>query len=216
MKMKKVLLVLAVLMFSTTVAKADNTLNLTLGQMYRDLGLNLLNPNSTIALFVNTSGSDLFDPAVFQSATAWSTDSNIVLLDRWASNDNFGPGSGTATASTSYNQGAFGIATGDPLLLVWYDTPYVESALGAGGQVNYGMFRSENDPNLLPADIPWRAPADGATNDLVFLTASFGGPDADTAGFANFQTAPEPVSAVLGILGGGAMVLRRRLNRAKA
>ena len=206
---KTIIMSVLVLLLGAPMAHADVALSTFIGQLLQQDGLTPYDVNSTLAIIADANRSG-FNADEFKAPDMWTTDTEDIVLGVFATNDFLGlPG----TTQTDLTYSSAGLEIGDPLTLAFYNTPYNPGATGAGGGVWFGTYRTD-DPGL--GDIGWLNPADGSTVSLTFLTQSVGGNVPDIAGVANMQTAPEPVSAVLGILGGGAMVLRRRLNRAKA
>lgn len=118
----------------------------------------------------------------------WLWDSDDLLLDRGqVSAGTAFPFTNTVSISTQgYDAGV------DQWFLLWFDTPYDVSAAGPGSGVDYGV------------ELMGVAGNDGDTLSPFAV-----------GGSAVFQTlgttvVPEPISALLALIGGGAMALRRR------
>jgi hypothetical protein len=208
--MKKMLIALAVMAISPALAQADVTLNMSLGQFLGFDGSTPLSPNSTLAIFADTGSNGFGDFTL--ASDSWAVDPDDVLLALFPTNDFLGAG-------TSFDPVVFGfdgLTAGDELLLAWYDLDFSASLTGPGNGTYFGTFRT--DDAIDGSDIGWVVPNDGATVNLNFVTDALGGSNSAQAGIAQFQTQviPEPISVVLGVIGGGAMIARRRFNRKQA
>ncbi len=204
--MKK-MVIMAALAFSALLTQASITFNFAEGYLYKHDGSTVLPENSTIVLLLDANNNGSFGDLT-QATTSWTADAGDVVLDRWAFNYNYDTGFGSD--SPSYTYGGDVIA-GKQLKLVWYDKTYSAGDAGPGEGVDFGMFRT--DSALTGSDTGWFVPADGNTIALSFLTANAGGDSLESAGTANFQTIPEPASAVLALLGAGMVYVVRRNTR---
>jgi hypothetical protein len=81
-------------------------------------------------------------------------------------------------------------AGGDNYYMLWFDTSYDVAAIGPGAGINYGV----EDLGKVGPDAATYSP------DIV-------------GGNANFQTIPEPATAILAMIGGGLAYFVRRANR---
>ena len=85
--------------------------------------------------------------------------------------------------------------TGDPLQIEWFPSLTIGATAPPAG-TSYGAFRTDTVQAQSPGDtsaIAWVTPADGGTYSLSFITASQGGPNLDSTGYANLIVAvPEP------------------------
>lgn len=205
---KAILMSVLMLLISPVMANADVTVTLYIGQLLKQDGTTPFGLGSTLALLADADNDGF---GQLNQGNTWSTDTGDVVLGSFQTNDFLGDGTGTSqnVVSFSYNN----LSLNDPLMLVFYDTPFIPSSTGAGGGVNYGFYRSDS-PDALLGGIGWLTPADGSTVDLFFITQSFEGSAPNAAGIAQFQTigtvVPEPVSSILALIGGGAMAFRRR------
>ena len=85
---------------------------------------------------------------------------------------------------------------GDPLKLYWFPTLTLATLIPGAEGVPYGAYRAD----LTPDDgDPWITPADGATIDLVFLTADspVGGSTPSAAGDASLIVKKAPATVTL-------------------
>lgn len=200
MKRTIIALMTLALMMSAVAASADVAYQPAIGfnDTANDQGGNPI-ANGTYAMVLDIDGDGWQgNPYVGQSAGmvndfGWLWDPQDILMDRGQIADGFAfpsynyTGDPTSTIP-GYNAGV------DNWYLLWFATPYLELAAGPGAGIWYG------------AELMGQAAPNGFT-----LT-----PDA-LGGNAMFQTVgagmpvPEPISCVLGLIGGGAMFLRRRL-----
>lgn len=206
--MKK-MVIMAALAFSALLAQASITFNFTEGYLYKNDGTTPLPANSTITLLLdaNNNGS-LIGSSLTNATTSWTADAGDVVLDRWAFNYNLDTGLGSDSPSYTYGGS---VTAGQKIMLVWYDKAYSAGDVGPGEGVHFGTFRT--DSAISGSDSGWVIPADGAAVNVNFLTAAAGGDSLESAGTANFQTIPEPASAVLALMGAGVVYVARRNTR---
>lgn len=209
--MKRIMVMLAMLMFSPMLVQAEVTLNLSAGQFYRNDGsaYDWGEDPLTLTLLADTAGDGFGN--LTNSLTTFGTDqADDKIIRYFGSNDWLGfPGSTTNDIQFSY--GDKGVEAGNPLLLVWYDTAFNESldpmVNGPALNTHFGKYRNDLE---LDGGISWFLPADGATNALNFQTLSTGGSLAESYGIADCTVTPEPVSSVLMLIGAGILGFRRR------
>ncbi len=210
--MKKTLVLLAMLVLSSGVAQADVALNTAFGQLKKNNG-SPLSFGSAFTLIADVNRNGFGD--LTQATNSWLADPGDKLLGVFSTNDFLGEGSSFDAITYS----SLGMAVGDPLLLVWYDTALVSGATGPGEGVWFGTYRNDNPES--GANIGFLNPADGSTVAMNFVTEALGGTTPDSFGLATLRTigtqeVPEPVSTVLALIGGGAMALRRRFGNRMA
>jgi len=202
-KMKKIIVLIAMMVMGLTAvtAQADVSYQPTLGLV--DSASDALgNPivDGTYAMILDRDGDGWNGNSYLsQSLSApndfgWLWDTDDLLMDRGQIFDGLAfpvasyAGNPDATIP-NYNSGT------DDWYLLWFDTAFNSAEAGPGVGVSYG------------AELLGKAAPDGFT-----LT-----PDA-IGGIASFQTlgtqvVPEPISAILAMIGGGAMALRRKFNK---
>jgi hypothetical protein len=203
--MKKIMGLMMVVMFSALFAQANVVLNLIEGYLYKNDGSTVLPENSTIALLCDANNDGFGD--LTQATTSWAADAGDIVLGRWAFNYNLDAGVGSDSITYDLT-GTVGV--GDNLMLVWYDKAYSAGDAGPGEGVHFGTFRTDDVISF--SDIAWTTPTDGGWN-LNFATANAGGDSLESAGAAQYQTIPEPATALLIAIGGGmAYVIRRKSN----
>lgn len=200
--MKQSIIAIAMMAIALTVSPvyADVAYQPTLG-LVNPAGDALGNPigNGTYSMVLDLDGDGWNgipylsqSPGAFNDAS-WLWDSDDYLLDVGQVSDGMAFPSkyitgNPATVIPGYDAGV------DDYYLFWFTKPFDVSAAGPGKDIDYG------------AELLGKAGADGFT-----LTADAVG------GAAAFKTlgthvVPEPVSCVLAMIGGGAMVLRRRFG----
>ncbi len=205
--MKKIVL-MAALAFSAVLAQASISLNFTEGYLYKHDGSTVLPENSTIVMLLDADNDGSFGDLT-QSTTSWTADAGDVVLDRWAFNYNYDVGFGADSPTYTYGGD---ITVGKKIMLVWYDKAYSAGDAGPGEGVYFGTFRT--DDIQTGQNATWIVPSDGFTVNVGFLTANAGGDNAESLGAAQYQTVPEPATALLVAIGGGmAYALRRRGHR---
>lgn len=196
----KRLIVSAILLVSAAFAQADVTLNLGGGNLYTAGGASLAPSGSLVQLLVST-GDGVFSNPTPNSFVGGSTD-DFVLASFSVNPD------GQFAQPITFTLGVNNVTTNDLLLLRWYPALTTAATMpGAGTQ--YGEFRTNNVESF--SDISWVVPNDG-TFTLNFLTDALGGPNPESAGFANLVVVPEPSTVALLAFGGvaGAVALLRR------
>jgi hypothetical protein len=119
-------------------------------------------------------------------------------------------------AGTSLFTGSPTIDEGDSVALFWFPEITQASFLGdsglAPGETPFGAY---NTPESSTSDSEWVIPSDGGTVPLLALTPALAGtgPSVPTSQLqAQFNTKaviPEPSSALLALLGSGALLFRR-------
>jgi hypothetical protein len=202
-KMKKIMGLMAAVAFCATIAQADLTFNMINGFFYENDGSTPLSLNSTLVLLADTDNDGFGD--LTQATTSWKADDGDTVLFRWNTDDSMGAGS---DGEGLYYTGYAGLTAGRDLMLVWYDKAYSAGDAGPGEGVYFGTFRTDSVISF--SDIAWELPPDGYTISLNFATVNMGGDSADSLGVAQYQTVPEPATALLVAIGGGmAYVLRR-------
>lgn len=197
----KRLLLSSLLLLTAAAAHADVTLNLGGGNLYTAGGTSLAPVGSLVQLVVST-GDNLFSAPTPNSFVGTSTDD--FVLASFTIDD----AAGAFTQPITFTLGVNSVTAGDLLMLRWY--PTLTSASGPGEGTSYGEFRTDAVQSF--SNIAWAVPNDG-TYDLNFLTEAFGGPNAESAGYANFTVVPEPSSVALlafGGIAGAVAVFRRR------
>ncbi len=106
---------------------------------------------------------------------------------------------------------AGGLTAGDPVQLYWYPT-LSESSTSPGHGTSFGSYRDAT--GSLDGSDPWILPSDGMSMNLNFLTASAGGSNPDSIGWASQVTPmPEPQSLLLAGLGGALLLFVGRLRK---
>jgi hypothetical protein len=199
--MKKTILTLAAIALLPALASASVTLNLSAGALTDSKHAPLI--DGTLTLLADADGDGFGDLAA--STQSWLVDEDDVLLLRSGLNDWLGV-EGSHIAALQFDL-TDGLNPGDSLMLVWYDLPYSDSAMGPGEGVAFGTYPS--DEVLDGSTSAWEIPADGSTIALNFLTPDAGGESPASAAAASQMTVPEPAAmAVLGL--GGLFVARRR------
>lgn len=198
----KRLLLSSLLLLTAAAAHADVTLNLGGGNLYTAGGASLAPVGSLVQLIVST-GDNVFSAPTPNSFVGTSSDDFVLA------SFTINQGDGSFTQPITFSLAVNNISTNDPLMLRWY--PTLTSASGPGGGTTYGEFRTDAVESF--SNIAWSVPNDG-TYSLNFLTQAFGGPNAESAGYANFTVVPEPSSTALlafgGIAGAVAMFRRRK------
>ncbi len=132
-----------------------------------------------------TSGAD--------NASNWLWDSKDLVMDRGQIID--GQATPFKKISTADIPASYD-ANVDHYYLLWFDKSFNAGGAGPGGGVSYGA-EDLGTVGTNPGD--YTPFANGGSATLKTLGT---------------QAVPEPVSTVLSLLGGGAMVLRRRFNKA--
>jgi len=216
-KMIKSAVVLTTLGLGAASAQASISLALEAGYLFTAGGGSPLPTDSTLVLLVDKDGDGFGN--LTQATSSFKGDPDDVILAYFRNgplpaDEPYGPGSASAVVEFELN----GIPVGADLLLVWYNTPFLNNVnAGPGGGVSFGTYRTDSvSPD---GSIPWEVPADGAsalplTFYTIGLTGTAGAP-ADSAGYANFTTAAVPEPASLAILAAGvSLMVARRRNRA--
>jgi hypothetical protein len=204
---KNMMLMCAAFICSVLGVNGTVTHNITAAYMYENDGSTPLSAGSTIVLLADANNNGFGD--LTQATSAWTADAGDVIIGRYALDADNGAGSDLEALSFSLTGG---IDTGDPLMLVWYDTPYSAEAAGPGENVHFGTFRSDI-ADLDGSHRDWTVGADGGGYNLNFLTTSAGGSNPESAGMASFQTIPEPATALLAFIGAGLAWASRRAKR---
>jgi hypothetical protein len=199
---------LVVILAVAAAAQADTvTLNVGAGLLYQDDGATPLPADSTLVILADADEDGFGD---FTTPGAWSDDPGDVVAAHFGLNEAVGAGtalvglSGISLDDTDPD----GLNTGDPLMLLWYDTPFDASDTGAGENVDFNTFRT--DDTIDGSTTGWEVPSGGAVIALNFLTVAVGGSNPESAGVADQTTVPEPATMLLLALGGGAAIVRRR------
>ncbi len=198
---------LVVILAVAAAAQADTvTLNIGAGVLYQDDGATPLPADSTLVIIADAD-EDGF--GAFDQPDAWSDDPGDVVAAHFGLNQAAGAGTAMAgLAGITLATEPDGLTTGDPLMLLWYRTPFDASDTGAGENVDFGTFRT--DDAIDGSNTGWEVPSGGAAITLNFLTAALGGSNPESAGVADQTTVPEPATMLLLALGGGAAIVRRR------
>ncbi len=124
---------------------------------------------------------------------SWLWDSNDLLMSQGQiTNGEAYPVFSVSSADipASYDAGV------DKYYLLWFDKPFNLATAGPGAGIDYGV-ESLGTVGTDPGD---------------YTTFPVGG--SATFQTLGTQVVPEPISAVLAMIGGGAMALRRRFNKA--
>ena len=160
------------------------TLNFTAASFSKADGTTPLPLGSTFALIADRDRDGFGD--LTQATTSFLADADDLVMAIGATDDIGGDVPGSIQQAIQLNL-AGTLDTGDPLLLVWYDLPFNSSlpSQGPGNGVRFGTYRNAVE---VDGSIAWVLPSDGATVDLIFLTASNGGSNPDSAGTATFTT----------------------------
>lgn len=207
--MKKIMGLMAAVAFGATLAQASVSLNMYNGFFYENDGSTPLSLNSTIVLLADANNNGFGD--LTQATTSWTADAGDVVLARWNLNEN-AEGAGTSFDAVIFDYA--GLTAGYDMLLVWYDKTYSVGDVGPGEGVYFGTFRT--DDVISYSTINWSVPTDGGLYDLNFMTAALAGgtgESLESAGIAQYQTIPEPATAVLAVIGGGLAYFVRRAKR---
>lgn len=203
--MKKVLLSSLFLLAAALPTQAGVTLSLTIGELDKFDNTPLAD-GSLLQLIISTADG------TFSTPTPGSFVSGDDFIVKSFALDSSSTGvAGAFSTVISFDLGVNGITAGDQILLRWFDLPSNTVTASAGSR--YGQIRFESSTS--DGSSAWVVPSDGATIDLVFLTAKAGGNSSDSLGVASAVVIPEP-STYAFILGGltlGVVALRRRAKK---
>jgi len=205
MKRSLLFIALAVMVMSPMKAFGLASISLGGGNLFTDTLANPLPMGSTIVLFADAD-MDGFDD--LGDAFVSFDQAGDIPLAIFGSDDSAGPG-------TFFNTVIIDVTDliGKDMAVAWYNTPYDPTRTGPGGNVPFGLFRTDNVESF--STTSWVVPPDGETHALNFLTLGQGGPNAEDFGLTTQVTAvPEPASALMLLAGTASLFLRRKNARA--
>jgi len=210
--MKKMIVALIVSLFNLQ-AFATVTLNVN----GADLALSnnvLMATSGLIVVVADTSGNG------FYTGTSLLPEASVALQYSFLQDDDLIIWRGPLESSSGPGVFSQGLANliftnnwgqGDPVALYWFPT-LTTAASTVGALTWYGMYTTNVAiDGTTPGSGGWFTPSDGSLITLNFITATEGGSNPDSRGYAFFQTIPEPSACVLvgmGLL--GTWLLRRR------
>lgn len=212
-------LILALLISASlaTTLRAAITFNIVAADLKDATGTAMAPTSGLVILVADTSaGSNGFSSLLQDGANLGvgqflngSNGSDDQILARWS----LGSGSGTAGSFVdSINNMNFSgsWAQGNRLALLWFPTLTTSSTIAPAG-TTYGVY-APTSGSQLDGSAAWVTPASG-TVGLTLLTTSEGGASPNSAGYASLtvaSAAPEPSRLMLGVMGLGSFLMRRR------
>lgn len=204
--MKKFLMTLTVLGVAAFSANASVSIIPTVGDVYANNGSTLLSTNSLVAFIADVDGDGFGNWGTTSlGGTGFTIDDDDILLGIGASGE---AADGWIVNTYEWANVANPNVQGKAWAMLWFDTPYVDGATGAGDGVNYGVYETgEIVPN------------DGVSGEeYYFMTQSEIGSLADNTFYANYTTGavPEPLTVTLLLVGGGLIAARRNAKRRAA
>lgn len=187
------------------LSKATITINFTAGDLRNSNGV-LMPQGGLLQLVADTQRNGFGSP----TATSFVSGDDFVVAS-FTLGANY-QGVGTTQNALSIMPGDFsGLDAGDPLIFRWF--PSLNGASTAPGTgTMYGQFNSTTNQDGSNLTVPWTEPADGGTFTLNFITATLGGSNPESAGYAT-SSVPEPstfVFAGAALMGAVGLHLRRR------
>ncbi len=176
---------------------------------------------SSLFMLVSSTSDGTFDTITEGSFTATGSllnaDDRVLFRGDLLGNPNVNGVLQVATGGLSYNAGSLTNWTiGDPLALLWFPTLTAGSNTIPAG-TPYGLY---TNASAVDGSDAWITPADGTTDhyllfytkDGVRLSPGSGAANLASAGNASLTVGaiPEPSRSLLGLIGFGALTLRRR------
>jgi hypothetical protein len=199
--MKKIILIAAISLM-TFAAKATISFFVSAGDLRNSSasGTNLMSLDGLVILVASTTDSVFNGP----TSSSFATGDDVVLY-RGDLHESGQPGLFQPSAIIIDLSSFSGLNAGDPVKLFWFPT-LTTNSITPGNGTSYGAYR---DPvgNIGPGtgldgSDPWYVQADGANINLNFITASEGGSNPDSAGYADLVV-PEPGHFAVGLFAVG-------------
>jgi len=160
---------------SCTCMQASITFNIDAGHLKTRDGSQLMSVNGLVLLVGSTKDSSFGRPTPESFVTG-----DDIILYRGDLNSGFGPGLFQRAVSFSLSS-LPGLKPGDPVQLYWFPTRTAGDA-NPGEGTTYGSYRHDTG---LDGSAPWVIPSDGSLVNLKFITASLGGANSNTIGYAS-------------------------------
>ena len=199
--MKKILFFVLIALCPNAAQAINVTMNIFAARLYNQNG-SPLPENSAVTLLVDVDRDGFGD--LTQALNTFKGDADDILVGGSSRPSSFDSNGGDPFAFVvdSYNVSLPDAAEGAPMMLVWYNRPWLPIQNGPGRGVFFGTF---TDPS-------WVVGGDGSTLPYEFLTVATGlGSFPESRAFATqVTTVPEPSSALVALSVGGFLAARRR------